>query len=163
MRYIFNLILLSLILFSSCNNKQDNIIIHKEFPNEEWQRFEYLKGDMAIIKAPVTYDLAIEVVVSDKYPNEYINHQKDGSFPLNITISNSDGIYRTKDYKFMLKDTEGYWNAEKKDGYYTFVLPVANEMTLTDNDTYRFQIENKYPKDPLCGIKSLKLKYIDAK
>lgn len=78
----------------------------------------------------------------------------------NLTVRDSDGIYRTNDYRFRLKDKDGYWNAEKKDGYYTFHLPVINEITLSDSDIYKFTIENKYSKDPVQGIKSLTLKYV---
>ena len=159
MRYILNTSLLLLILLSSCAKRQDNLIIYKEFTNSEWQRFEYLEGDIEITKTPAKYDLVMEIVVSDKYPSDYVHQQKDGSFLFNMTIYNSDGIYRSKDYRFALKDKDGFWNAEKKDGYYTFQLPVINEMTFTDKSKYKFKIENKYPKDPLYGIKSLELRF----
>ena len=105
----------------------------------------------------------MEIVVSDQYPSTYEMHQKNGDFLFNLTVLNSNGTYRTNNYKFKLKNNEGYWNADKKDGFYTFRLPVINEMTLSDSDTYKFVIENKYSKDPLQGIKSLILKYENYK
>ena len=159
MRHLINIAIISLFLFLSCTNKKDNKIIIKEFQNKEWSRFEYLEGEMNIKDVPVKFDVIMELVVSDQYPSTYEMHQKNGDFLFNLTVLNSNGIYRTKDYKFKLKNNEGYWNADKKDGYYTFRLPVINEMTLSDSDTYKFVIENKYSKDPLQGIKSLTLKY----
>ena len=80
MRYILNTSLLLFILLSSCAKRQDNLIIYKEFTNSEWQRFEYLEGDIEITKTPAKYDLVMEIVVSDKYPSDYVHQQKDGSF-----------------------------------------------------------------------------------
>ena len=163
MRYFINIIITSLFLFSSCSKMQNSTIISKEFQNEEWSRFEFIEGEMEVKKVPAKYDVIMEVVVSDLYPNSYEMHQKDGSFLFNLTVHNSNGIYRSRDYRFKLKNDEGYWNAEKKNGYYTFQLPIMNELILSDSDTYRFIIENKYSKDPLQGIKSLTLKYINTK
>lgn len=163
MHRFINISIIALLLFSSCTSKKDNNIIIKEFQNEEWSRFELLEGDMDIKDVPVKFDVIMEVVVSDKYPSTYELHQKNGDFLFNLTVLNSNGTYRTNEYKFKLKNNEGYWNADKKDGFYTFRLPVINEMTLSDSDTYKFVIENKYSKDPLQGIKSLILKYENYK
>ncbi len=160
MQHLTDIAFVFLLLLSSCVKRQDSSIIVKEFQNEEWSRFEFLEGSMEVKNVPVTYDVVMEVVVSEQYPSTYELHQKDGSFLFNLTVRDSDGIYRTNDYRFKLKDKDGFWNAEKKDGYYTFHLPVINEITLSDSDTYKFIIENKYPKDPVQGIKSLTLKYV---
>lgn len=160
MRNLSYIAFVFLLVFSSCTNMKDNNIIIKEFQNEEWSRFEFLEGSIEIKKVPITFDVVMELVVSDQYPSFYELHQKDGLFMFNLTVRDSDGIYRTNDYRFRLKDKDGYWNAEKKDGYYTFHLPVINEITLSDSDIYKFTIENKYSKDPVQGIKSLTLKYV---
>lgn len=160
MRNLSYIAFVFLLVFSSCTNMKDNNIIIKEFQNEEWSRFEFLEGSIEIKKVPITFDVVMELVVSDQYPSYYEMHQKDGLFLFNLTVRDSDGIYRTNDYRFRLKDKDGYWNAEKKDGYYTFHLPVINEITLSDSDIYKFTIENKYSKDPVQGIKSLALKYV---
>lgn len=161
MQHLYSIALVFLFMFSSCIKKQDNNIIVKEFNNEEWSRFEFLEGSIEIKKAPVTFDVVMEVVVSEHYPSTYELHQKDGSLLFNLTVRNSDGVYRSKDYRYKLKNNEGYWNAEKKNGYYTFHLPIINEMSIEEEDVYKFTIENKYTKDPLQGIKSMTLKYID--
>lgn len=163
MQHLSNIAIVFLVLLSSCIKKQNYDIIVKEFQNEEWSRFEFLEGSIEIKKVPVTFDVVMEVVVSEQYPSFYELHQKDGLFMFNLTVRDSDGIYRTNDYRFRLKDKDGYWNADKKDGYYTFHLPVMNEITLSESDIYKFTIENKYSKDPLQGIKSISLKYINSK
>ena len=164
MRYLVNTLFITFFLFVSCTKVQrDNIIITKEFQDEEWSRFEFIEGHIEVKKVPAKFDVIMEVVVSDQYPSTYEMHQKDGAFLFNLTVSNSDGIYRSRDYRYKLKNNEGYWNSEKKNGYYTFFLPVINEMSIEEKDIYKFTIENKYSKDPLQGIKSISLKYINSK
>ena len=162
MRSFLNIIVVSLFLFSSCVKNDSNVIIDKKFDNDEWSRFEYLEGSLNVTDNDANNDLFMELFVTDVYPNPYENHQKDGSFLFNLTISNSNGLYRSRDYKFMLKDKDGFWNAEKKDGYYVFKLPIINGITFSDIDIYTFKIENKYPKDPVSGINRLTLKYIES-
>ena len=148
----------------SCTSKQDNIVIYRDFNNEEWPRFEYLEGSVNIDRAPVKYDVIMEAIVSDVYPNVYENHREDNSLLFNLTIKNPNNSgARSKDYKFSLKDKDGNWKADKKDGYYTFKLPIISEMTFGEEGTYIFKIENKYPKDPLYGIKSVKLECVSSK
>jgi gliding motility-associated lipoprotein GldH len=152
------LIALFLIAMLSCTSKQDNAIIYRDFINEEWSRFDFLEGNMIIKKAPVKYDVIMEVAVSEIFPNVYENHRSDNSLLFNLTIKNpNDSGARSKDYKFSLKDKDGNWKADKKDGYYIFKLPIISEMTFGEEGEYKFRIENKYSKDPLYGIKYLSL------
>ena len=106
----------------------------------------------------------MEVTVNDDYPNVYENHQTDAPLLFNLTIKNPDSNGgRSKDFKFTLKDKDGNWKADKKNGYYVFSLPVMNEMTFSEDGVYNFKLENKYPKDPLQGIKSVKIECITSK
>ena len=163
MSKIISYILFSVILISSCSRERDNIVINNKFNNEEWERFEYLNGVMSVDRSPAKYDIVMEIVVSDVYPNIY-NNQDDSSLLFNMTIKNPNGNgSRSKDYKYTLKDKEGNWKADKKDGYYVFQLPVISEMTFSEKGDYNFKIENKYPKDPLYGIKSLTLRCVESK
>lgn len=163
MRIFSSILLLLSLLVSSCSSKQDNIVIYKEFPNQEWERFEYLQGNFNVNKAS-KYDIVVEVSVDDNYPNIYDTHQSDCPLLFNLTIKNPNGNgKRSKDYKFTLKDKDGNWKADKKDGCYVFKLPIIGEMSFNEKGTYNFKLENKYPKDPLQGIKSLTLKCISSK
>lgn len=164
MRVLYSLVLLLSLFLSSCSNKQDNIVIYKEFGNQEWGRFEYLTGDFDVNKTSQKYDVVMEVTVNDDYPNVYENHQTDAPLLFNLTIKNPDSNGgRSKDFKFTLKDKDGNWKADKKNGYYVFSLPVMNEMTFSEDGVYSFKLENKYPKDPLQGIKSVKIECITSK
>lgn len=162
MRFILGLLITIFIGLTSCSNRHDGIVISKEFTSEEWSRFDYLYGDLNIQKSSEKYDVVMEVSVSDVFPNIYENHQDHSTLSFNLTIINPDdnGI-RSRDYNFNLKDKDGNWKAEKSNGYYVFKLPVISEMTFTEEGTYKFQVENKYSKDPLYGIKSLTLKCIN--
>lgn len=163
MSRLIKCILFLVIFISSCSKKSDNIVISNNFQNEEWPRFEYLNGEMKIDKAPVKYDVIMEVAVSDAYPNIY-NVQDDCSLLFNLTIKNpEDSGSRSRDYRFTLKDKDGNWKADKVDGYYVFRLPIISEMTFSEKGLYNFKLENKYPKDPLYGIKSLSLMCVESK
>ena len=75
-----------------------------------------------------------------------------------FTVFTKEGNpYRSKGYKFSLKDKEGHWNSELKDGCYTFDFPINKQFLITDPGNYRFQIEYRMPITPLVGIKELKL------
>jgi thioredoxin-related protein len=74
MRALYSIVLLLSLFLTSCSSKQDNIVIYREFKNQEWERFEYLTGDFDINKASQKYDIVMEVAVNDSYPNVYENH-----------------------------------------------------------------------------------------
>lgn len=164
MRVLYSIVLLLSLFLSSCTSKQDNIVIYREFGNQEWERFEYLTGDFNVNKTSQKYDVVMEVTVNDSYPNIYENHQTDAPLLFNLTIKNPDSNGgRSKDFRFTLKDKDGNWKADKKNGYYIFRLPVMSEMSFSENGIYSFKVENKYPKDPLQGIKSIKIECVTSK
>ena len=148
MRIVSGILLLLSLIFSSCSNKQDNIVIYKEFENQEWERFEYLNGSFNVDKDSPKYNVIMEVSVNENYPNVYETHQSDCPLLFNLTIKNPDGNGgRSRDYKFMLKDKDGNWKSDNKNGYYTFRLPIISEMTFSEKGVYNFKIENK--KQPI--------------
>ena len=106
----------------------------------------------------------MEISVNDNYPNVYETHQSDCPLLFNLTINNpGDNGRRSRDYKFMLKDRDGIWKADKKNGCYVFKLPIMEGISFSEKGVYNFKIENKYPKDPLQGVKSVTLKCINSK
>ena len=164
MRIISGILLLLSLFFSSCSSKQDNIVIFREFKNLEWERFEYLQGDFNVEKPSQKYDIIMEVSVNENYPNVYETHQSDCPLLFNLTIKNPEGEgARSRDYRFMLKDKDGNWKADKKNDCYVFRLPIIGEMSFSEKGIYTFKVENKYPKDPLYGIKSVTLKCVNSK
>lgn len=161
MRYIFNILMISILLFISCEREQDNIVISREFYNQEWSRFDFLHGEFDVKNVNTSYDVIMEVKVTENYPNPYENHKNDSRLLFNMTIKNPDGgDFRSRNFQFNLKDKEGNWKAENKDGHYVFKLPLYEEMTFGDAGVHTFKIENKYPKDPLYGIVELTIKYV---
>ena len=106
----------------------------------------------------MTADLVLEIEVSDVYPNVYPHHDpNDDIFTIGMSIKSPDGSRRIREYNYRLKDNEGNFKAEKTDGYYHYSLPLISEMSFSEKGDYVFRIENKYSKDPLYGIKSLKI------
>lgn len=157
-------IILSLLFITSCSNNNDNIVISRDFENQEWSRFDFLEGTIDVKDAPAKYDIVMEILVSEIYPSAYENHRDDSSLKFNMSIKNPNGSgSRSKDYSYNLKDKEGNWKSEKQGEYYVFKLPIISEMTLGEEGVYNIKLENKFSKDPLQGIKSLTLKYNQSK
>lgn len=161
MRYIFNILILSVLIFSSCKNEQDNVVIYKEFSNNEWSRFDFLSGEFNIKNNNAKYSLTMIVKVNDNYPNAYISNEVDGRLLFNLSIKNFNGEdSRSRDFQFSLKDRDGNWKCTKVDGNYEFRLPLYEELTFGNAGLHTFKLENKYPKDPLQGIEEITLKCV---
>lgn len=146
----FVLILACCLFLLGCSRQEkDNALLHREFYQSVWERFDYVK-DVIEVQEGTTYDLTMKIVFTDDYPFQDIS--------MVFTIFNSDGDpYRAKGYKFKLKDADDHWNCEKADGCYTFVLPINKALQITEAGQYTFQIENKMPITPLVGVKELTL------
>lgn len=133
-----------------CSHKEKNAeLIHRDFYETLWERFDYVRNDIEIKKA-TTYDLAMRISFTDDYP------YNDISLVFTIFDAN-DTPYRSKGYKFDLKDADGQWKSDLKDGCYTFDLPINKSLQITEPGTYRFQIEYLMPITPILGVKSLTL------
>lgn len=140
---------LILCLFGCSQQEKDTTVLHREFFDTMWERFDYVQ-DSIDIKSEVSYDLSLKIAFTDNYPYN--------DFSMVFTVFTSDGEpYRSKGYKFNLKDKEGNWNVENKEGCYTFVLPINQDLRIVDAGTYIFQIENRMPITPLVGVKELAL------
>lgn len=138
-----------LCLFGCVQKEENKVVLHREFYETLWERFDYVQ-DSIEVKAETTYDLSLKIAFTDDYS------YKD--FSMVFTVFSSDGEpYRSKTYKFNLKDDEGNWNVEKVDGCHTFVLPINKSLRISEVGTYLFQIENRMPITPLVGVKELTL------
>ena len=143
-------ILMLTLFLTGCNRQEKNSeLIQRSFFNTTWERFDYLRNDIEI-KEETTFDLNMQVSFTEDYPYDY--------FSMVFTVFTKEGDpYRSKGYKFNLKDAEGHWNSEMVDGCYTYDFPINKQFLITDPGTYRFQIENRMPITPLVGIKELTL------
>lgn len=161
-------ILIGLIIITlgvvSCKEEQGADVLSREFDGEIWHRFDYLTASYKVVKAPMTADLVLEVEVSDVYPDNYPYHSDDDEcLTIDMTISYPSGSRRSREYFYRLKDKDGNFKSEKVDGYYHYTLRLINEMSFDERGEYVFKIENKYSKEPLCGIKSLKINCLQIK
>ena len=161
---IFIILIFNVLVMTSCFKKQDKVIITRDFQSEQWGRFDFLEADFEVLKAPMTSDVVMDIVVSDVYPNIYPYHGAENEmFVIVLSVNGPDGGSRAREYKFRLKDAEGNFKSEKVDGYYHFELPLINEMSFSEKGEYHFKVENKYTKDPLYGIKSLNINCLQIK
>lgn len=145
----FWVLTLCLCLLGCGHLSKDKVILQRSFYNTLWERFDYVNNDIEIM-ASTTYDLSMRISFTDDYPYN--------DFSMIFTVFDDKGNpYRSKAYKFNLKDEEGHWNIEKKDDCYTFTLPINKQLTISDPGKYQFRIEQKQPITPLVGVKELVL------
>ena len=147
----------------SCSDKQDTIVLSKDFVGEEWGRFDLLKVDYDILKAPATVDVIMELTVSEDFPNVYPFYKNDKDMLFCMLVEFPDGSHRVRDYKYPLKDRDGNWKSEKTDGYYHFKFMLISELYISESGICKFTVENKYSKDPLYGIKNMTIKCVPSK
>ena len=138
-----------LFLMGCQQHGKDDALLHRDFFNDTWERFDFVTNTLEI-KEETVYDLSLSISFTDAYPND------DFSMVFTVFDSN-DNPYRSRGYKFKLKDDEGNWSAEEKDGCHTFELPINKQFRITEPGTYRFQIEYRMPKTPMYGVRALTL------
>lgn len=134
-------------LFSCDSDKKGDILLSRSFPTSSWERFDFIKDDIEI-KKPVTYNLVMTASFEPSYSYDVIS--------VIFTVFDADDRpFRTKSYKFRVKDGYGNWNSELVDGSYNFTFPINTELTINEPGTYRFQLENYMPITPLVGIRDI--------
>ena len=149
MKKLFWLGCMMLCLFGCTRQEKNTALLHREFYETIWERFDYVKDNIEV-KEETSYDLSLKIAFTDDYPYNDIS--------MVFTVFSSDGNpYRARAYKFNLKDEEGHWNVENVDGCHTYVLPINKDLRIVDAGTYTFQIENRMPITPLVGVKELTL------
>ena len=133
-----------------CGSKEKNAeLLHRVFFDAIWERFDYVRNEIEV-KEETTFDLSMKISFTEDYPYE--------SFSMIFTVFTSQNQpYRSKGYKFNVKDSEGHWNSQLADGCYTFTFPINKNLMITDPGVYCFQIENHMPITPLVGVKELTL------
>lgn len=135
---------------SSCNSsKKEKALLSRSFPTSNWERFDFVKTDINLTKA-VTYDLILNATFDPSYPHSYLS--------VVFSIFDADGNpFRTKGYKFYLKEKDGSWKSTLIDGSYHFSFPINSELSINEPGKYTFQLENRMPITPLSGIHSIEI------
>ena len=136
---------------SCCSSgKKNNVLLSRDFPTMSWERFDFVKSDIEVTKA-TSYDLVLAVSFDPSYVYNYIS--------VVFTVFDAYGNpFRTKDYKFRLKEKDGSWKSTLVDGCYHFTFPINSELTINEPGVYTFQLENRMPITPLIGIKDVSIK-----
>ena len=142
------LVFFLLIGMTSCHSGSDEkVLLSRNFIASGWERFDFIQKEVTI-KQPVPYDLVMEATFDPSYT------QNELTVVFSVFDADENPL-RGKSYRFHLKDADGQWKSEMKDGGYTFLFPINSELTLNEPGTYKFQLENRMPITPLVGIKSI--------
>ena len=145
--FIITVFLLSL---SACHtNKKEEALLSRQFPTSSWERFDFITDDIQI-KKPTTYNLSLDVCFDPSYTYNYIS-------VVFTVFDEYDNPFRTKDYKFYLKERDGSWKSTLTDQGYHFSFPINSELNINEPGLYKFQLESRMPITPLQGINEIKL------
>lgn len=149
-RSIIAAILCTCLCFWGCSEQENSrVLLERSFFEETWERFDYVKNTIQI-EEETTYDLSMKISFTDDYPYD--------DFSMVFTVFDAaDSPYRSKGYKFNLKESDGQWKAPSANGTHTFEFPINKALTITDAGTYTFQIEYRMPYTPITGVKHLSL------
>lgn len=146
------LLIISVVLIglSACHSsKKDDVLLARQFPTSSWERFDFIIDEIQV-KKPTTYNLVLDVCFDPSYTYNYLS--------VVFTIFDEhDNPFRTKDYKFNLKERDGSWKSTLTDQGYHFSFPVNSELNINEPGLYKFQLESRMPITPLQGIKGIKL------
>lgn len=147
-KVLYGLCLLLLLGMASCHSNQDgNVLLSRAFTSSGWERFDYLTQQVDL-KRPTTYNLSMEATFAPTYAYDHLN-------VVFTVFDANDEPLRSKNYRFRLKELDGQWKSELKEGGYTFNLPINSELSLNEPGTYTFQLENRMPITPLEGIQKI--------
>lgn len=141
---------IGLMFLVSCHTKTgNNVLLSRTFSEVGWERFDFIVQDVAI-KEPTTYDLSLSVSFDPSYAYDHLM--------VSFSIFDAQGNpYRTKRYKFKLKESDGTWKSSLVDGYYHFTLPINSALTIYEPGSYSFQLESNMPITPLAGIREISI------
>lgn len=152
MKRLFLLVLgitLMIGVWSCGTNDRNKVLLHRNFPTMNWERFDFVKDNIEIQKATV-YDLVLTATFDPEYAYN--------DFSVVFTVFDAYGNpFRTKAYQFRLKDKDGTWKSTLVDGCYHFSFPINNELSINEPGTYCFQLESRMPITPLYGIKEVSI------
>lgn len=139
-------------VLSSCTTgSKDKTLLTRSFPTLSWERFDFVENKIDIQK-PSTYNLALNVSFDPSYTYDY--------FSVVFSVFDNDGNpFRSRSYKFRLKEKDGTWKSTLTDGAYHFIFPINSELTINEPGIYLFQLENKMPITPLYGIKEISINH----
>lgn len=150
-RFSFFIGALVLMMMASCQNgSKDKVLLTRDFHPSGWERFDFITDELDV-KQPTTYDITMKASFDDSYTADY--------FSVVFTVFDSeDQPLRAKNYKFSLKEKDGTWKSDLKDGLYTFTFPINSEMSFNEPGRYILQLENHMPITPLIGIRHISLR-----
>lgn len=137
--------LLSWILLAGCASKPAYFETYK-FENGIWNRFKFLNYEFQISKPENSYNLSAIITF-----NEFTNIEM---LPVNVVMTLPGGEERIKDYNLFLKDRDGVFKGEKKEGNYELKVVLRENFQFPEKGLVKIEIENLNPKIETPGILS---------
>jgi gliding motility-associated lipoprotein GldH len=138
------LFLFSSLFFSSCDMGQQTVYeeYHK-MENIVWEKFDNQVFEINDLEENQAYDVYLEIRHLPEYPFDY--------FFFTLAVIQPDGNYRAQEYKPYLKKA-GVWESDCMGDFCDFSFPVKKHFYINQKGSYKFEFENRMPKNPLIGV-----------
>ncbi len=143
MRKLSFFLLISVLVFTSCNN---NSVFEQrqKFENYTWNRLKPLMFEFNIENTDQEYNVFFTLRHITQYPYDDLK--------TNLTITSPSGEERTTVHTFKIKDSEGKFLGDGAGDLWDLKLPVKENMSFNEKGKYRFQIDNLMDYYDVVGL-----------
>ena len=117
---------------------------YEDMPNNRWPRDRIVSFAVNIEDTTAKYDVELAIRHSTYYA--YAN------LLVNVTSIYPTGEERTKDYDFLLKNTDGSFKAEGAGDLWDITLPLMEAVQFPKSGKYIFNINNIMPLPETADI-----------
>ncbi len=135
-----------MIILASCTKEPPILQQKTVFEKSEWNRFKYLEYKPEINDNSTPYIFALKLELTKDYPYNYLKIQLDKT--------SSDGEEYVKIFSIPVKDENGVFLEEEKDGIYYINMILSRQIYFSSIGKYQINIEELMPPYYLKGIKS---------
>ena len=140
------LLFISVLVFTACTKEPPVLQEKTSFKNAKWNRFKYLEYKPEINDNSTPYIFTLKLEFTKDYPYNYLKIQLDKT--------SSDGEEYVKIFSIPVKDQNGVFLEEEKDGIYYINMILSRQIYFSSTGKYQINIEELMPPYYLKGVKS---------
>ncbi|MFP4469331.1 MAG: hypothetical protein ACLFPE_01530 [Bacteroidales bacterium] len=132
-----------LMMIVACQRREPVSQFHT-FPNGVWERFQYLNFELPVEDTRELYDISVVIRYTDEFPEDVLT--------INFVMTGPVGEERIRDYNFILKDRDGNFTGNSKDGLYERVITLREDIRFHGEGNVKIEMESLMTKFFTPGI-----------
>jgi len=145
MKKLFPIFVL-ILLISSCG-KQAKFVHNFEMNDKGWEKFNNLHFTQNSFVKNKAYSVNLDLVIDENYT--------ESSFEFQLLIESEEGESWNKVFAIPIKDKEGNFLIEKKNGVFNYHILLLKAKYFNEKGNYSFEVVNLNPKLVTKGIKKI--------